>query len=1845
MKKKKIYRIVAFYLIINIVAEICCPTVAYALTSGPAQPEMASFEPVGTSEMVDLFSGDFTYNIPLMDVDGYPINISYQSNITMDQEASWVGLGWNINPGAITRNMRGIPDDFSGDEITKEFNMKPNKTYGVNTGFGFEFVGLGKGNKGKSEKGSAGFSAGMGINYNNYTGMSMDLSSSVNLSAGKQSKTPLNGSLGFHSSAQGLTISPRIGYSDKISKAEGYNESGSIGTSFNSREGLKELTLTASLTQDMEKNSAGDMEGGTMLNKNSSISFGRSTYFPRIDMPMQSIAVTFASKFGVQTTAVDYDFKMGAFFSQEKLAKTSDSRKAYGYLNLQDAEESGSALLDFNREKDGAFGEHTSTLPLASLTYDSYNVTGQGMGGIFRPYRNDIGYVYDHNNYSNSDSYSLGTEVAIGYIVKGGIDISITDVNTTTGKWDDMNSAISSLKYRKDNEIEGFEPAFFKQAGELNVDADQSLYNTVREDELVRFPLHKHSKFKYEVTSQLETSNGATTPMPSSNYRTKRQNRNQNFSYITRGEYMRGAIDKELGELLYDDDGDHTSINAKKHHIGEITTTRTDGTRYVYGIAAYNKVQREVAFNASKMDSYPNSNYDCNTGLVSYIANTDNTTSNPNGQDNFFSATNVPEYAHSYLLTSVLSSDYVDITGNGPSNDDLGTYTKLNYKKTTDSYKWRVPYDQDKANFDQNLKTLVYDDQGNYVYGEKEIWFLESIETKNYIALFETAPRRDAFDVAGENGGAGSSSMHLLRKIALYTKPEYNKFIANPSYILNPIKEVHFEYDYSLCADGTSTNKVLNNKFDQTGLPNEAELSNEGGKLTLKKIYFTYSKSLKGKLSPYEFSYSSSNPTYSLKSYDRWGAYKPDNCSGLANSDFPYSIQDKSLADVYASSWHLKQIDLPSGGQIKVNYEADDYAYVQDKIADQMFVLTGAGSDPAVDSPVAVDPNNVAINEVNDHTKNYLYFELKKPIPNTTDAADIFRHDYLKDITTLYFRALVTVNQMYGYNEGKEYVSGYAEIFDSGLMPSSGDFTHGWIQLKTVCKGDNKDGSSCSQRNPISKAAWQFARIHTSREAYSFNNDPNPDLDPETIFLAMADASFLKTSIQTFLGANGYLEALELGGTMAPSKSWIRLHSPDRFKVGGGSRVKELRMNDNWHSMFASGSGANQESTEYGQIYDYTTIDPENGKVISSGVAQNEPSVGNDENPLKQPFPPRNADKQEKLLAPDDFQYQEEPIGESVYPGCSVGYSKVTVKNLPRYKNDNPEDGLAVKKNATGKIVYNYYTAKDFPVIAQKTDLLPKRGKSIFKLLKFDGKDFMTASQGFRIILNDMHGKLKSQFVYAEGQAEAISGMEYVYKTSGGQLSNSVTVINKNGSVGTKNVGVDFDFVGDFREHETSTISAGVQLNLYYFQGAAVPITLPPILPSFSKERVRFRSATATKVINKYGILDKTIAYDLGSKATTEYLAYDATTGEPLLTRTITNFDDNTYSFSYPAHFAYEGMSAAFKGTGVKINDIVSSGFATISGVINQSNPYFQFIQPGDEYLVYYDGTLQADKLWAAKMGTTYYLIDKDGNHFSVPGSTSVSLKIYRSGRRNMQSAAVGASTSFYNPLDGNKDGVTDATLPAINEKFGIIQAGAVMFSDQWKTFCECGIEPDHAYNPYIIGTRGSWRKLVDFTFLTARQQTKVNANTNIRVDGTFKKYSPFWSPNAGADWTYPTDLTTNQRKWTYMNLATEYSPYGAELENRDALKRYSMAQYGYNYTIPTAVTSNSKYKQSGFDGFEDYDFRECNDDHLGFKQHKAYVSESESHSGRKSIKVAAGQAPIKVAKIIEVCEQNTVVE
>ena len=240
-------------------------------------------------------------------------------------------------------------------------------------------------------------------------------------------------------------------------------------------------------------------------------------------------------------------------------------------------------------------------------------------------------------------------------------------------------------------------------------------------------------------------------------------------------------------------------------------------------------------------------------------------------------------------------------------------------------------------------------------------------------------------------------------------------------------------------------------------------------------------------------------------------------------------------------------------------------------------------------------------------------------------------------------------------------------------------------------------------------------------------------------------------------------------------------------------------------------------------------------------------------------------------------------------PSPSVVYSKVTVKNI---QNDE------VKRNATGRVVHEFYTAKDFPTKINRTSPNVARSgnkDNVSNILKISVQDYATVSQGFSIVLNDMHGKQKAQRVYPEASNDPISWVEYHYAVDKDEIENTHKVMykyNSDGLIQDAEIGLEMDVAVDMRESRNKTTSGGASFNTDGFLAAIFPFVLPTIFPNYAQEETQFRSATVTKVINKAGILKETVAFDLGSQVSTTNELYDAKTGEVLLTKTVNQFDD-----------------------------------------------------------------------------------------------------------------------------------------------------------------------------------------------------------------------------------------------------------------------------------------------------------------------------------------------------------------
>ncbi|MFL5763545.1 MAG: hypothetical protein ACJ77K_06340 [Bacteroidia bacterium] len=1790
-------RSTSLLLAFSVLFEITFPTQMWALTGGPSQPEVQAFEPIGTSDMVDVFSGDFNYNIPLLDVEGYPINIAYHSGIGMDQEASWVGLGWNINPGVINRNMRGLPDDFSGDVVTKETNMKPNMTWGVGSDVNLELYGY---DPGSSGSGSIGFS--MGFSYNNYNGPSVSQGINIAFSASGSGGGTLNAGLGLNTSSDdGLSIQPSVGYSQKVGNEDKHATTGSlgatVGTSFNSRGGLKQLSINASASLTYHSAGSKVVNGKAVkeeghnttasmgnIGAGGTFDFGSPTWTPYITNSMKNYAFFGKFTLGGEIIGVHGKFGFDGSFSTQKLAHNSVSSPAFGYLYSENGQLNDNALMDFNREKDGPYNENMAGLPVTNYTFDTYAVSGQGIGGSYRPFRSEVGYVFDPAGYTTNDDGNVTVELGIGNLFHVGSNIAVTDISGSSGKWKSNNNALPKWRFSSKGKGNDYENVYFKEANEKTVDDDPDFYAAAGFD----LPVAPSINFsdKYEPVL-----NGFG-PVK----RKKRAKRTQNFYYLTKGEYADYAVKPVTNSYSY--------ATAPAHHIAEVTTLATDGSRYVYGLAAYNTTQKEVTFSIGSTDAITPSTAitsdAASEGLIAYIPGVDNSTSNSRGLDNYYCKTTTPGYAHSYLLTSVLSTDYIDADNvRGPSDGDYGSYTRFAYKKVS-NYKWRVPFDSLKASYTEGLKSDRQDDKANYIYGEKELWYLDSVVTKNYVAVFHTSCRQDGAGVEGEDGGydAGTSAKMLrLDSISLYSKADLR---ANPG-AAQPIKRVHFEYTYDLCK----------------GIPNATASLGTSGKLTLKKIYFTYQNSNKGRLSPYIFDYhesnSSENPDYNLKAYDRWGNYKPNNAttigvgnatdignfistSDLAPSDYPYVEQNQPTADVYSSAWSLKEIQLPSGGVIKPTYESDDYAYVQDRQAMQMFKVVNTGDNPASDS---ADVSNALVNFdalSGSNVSDKFYFKLQ------TDANGALITDinkYISGITNLYFRYLVQIRDIAGAYNHLEYVSGYGTI-DAANCGASGTF--GWIAFNDVKLEEKR--STPNYVNPIIRTAVQYARLYMPKKAYTADLsgtlaeaagiESSGSLGASALD-ALVNSGFIKNIKNAIAGPNYSLyDTYDVGQEFVAGKSWVRLMNPNNKKLGGGMRVKKIEMIDEWAAM--TGGGASVTSS-YGQEYTYTNDDG-----TSSGVASYEPQLGGDENPFRQPLPYDTK----KLMVPNDNFYQEEPFGESFFPTPSVGYSKVTVKNLHR---------SYVTRHATGKVVHEFYTAKDFPTITTRTDVNHVRAKdspfSIRSLLKINVRDYLTAAQGFVVEVNDMHGKPKSQSVYQEGQLTAISSVQYNYKKTNYKgnfrLINDCTTVKKDGSVATNTIGEFFDMVTDIREDKTITNNISVGINVDEMMFGVYPLVVPSAWPTFAKQKTRFRSATSTKVIQRFGILEETVAQDLGSVVSTKNIAYDAETGDVLLTQTTTNFNDQVYSLKYPAWWYYESMGPAYQNIGFESNGIsFSSGIAGIGS----STAYFR---EGDELALNHGGVKSVG--WVTALSaTTITVVDKAGS--AIPNG-SYTVKVIRSGKRNTMTADMATITTLTNPVSSVHTNIYE----------NVLQAGAVEFSNVRKTHCDCIGNDTLPYttNPYITGTKGNWRPLKSYTHLTGRSQSNYDNNTNIRKDGVFVSYTPYYK-QAGSGW------QMDPKDWTYVSEVTEFNQFGEELENKDALARYSSATFGYNQSMALSVAANSQYKEQGFDGFEDYSFNPCADDH--FKFQSVTPSTTTSHTGKYSLKISHG-SPKTLTKLI----------
>ncbi|MES2629267.1 MAG: hypothetical protein V4616_09910, partial [Bacteroidota bacterium] len=876
-------RIKALALLLLFGFQVFVPSTALALTGGPEQPEFSGFTPIDSSNMVDPFSGDFNYNIPLLDIEGYPINLAYSSTVSPEQEASWVGLGWSLNPGTINRTTRGIPDDFEGsnDKIQKEFKVKKNWTAGLSaSASSIEAIGI------EIDFKNFGIGAKAGVYYNNYKGFGTHTGVTANASGVLSGKFSGQASVGFgHNSQEGLEM-PSLSLAVKQKRDEdnmgGYTNRSyglNIIPNYNTRYGIQSLKISPSISNDQYKKVGNKDEriSGRTYSATGRIPIGTQTYTPSQQMPTRTVSANLDVSFGPEFFWTTAELALGGSYTETTVPDASIFSPAYGYMYSHLGRSEVNAIHDFNREKDGTYSPETPAIPLTNQTYDIFSASGQGISGAYRLHRSDVGVVYDAKIESKSEGGNLGLEFGVAQLVKLGGNVGYNFSNSYSGNWTEAHIANTKFGFSGEKNDNQYRPAYFKKAGTITA-VDDNYLKICSGFGASNFemggtgrPMSTFKNSEYGRDATIAQINGTRL----TNRKVSRTNDPQPFQVLTHAERAKTGF---MPVASIDVAADGTTIPApaattyfgKPNHISEAKVIREDGFKFYYGIPVYNYIQREVTFNCS------GNSFVSGTDKVTYSS----AANNGNGLDNYYSAVTTPASVQSLLLTAVVSPDYADATGDGPTTDDVGTYTKFEYKRVhggseADGYKWRSPEAAGTANFNEGFASDKNDDKGTYTYGSKDVWYVKRIKSKNYVAEFHMTPRSDAYGVMTENGGFNwNKALYKLDKIVLYsiTDRELNKDKAIP------IKTVHFEYDYQLCKG------VLNSNLG----------AGSNGKLTLRKVYFTYENSRKGELNPYKFYYdkteqyngnaihpfadataSYTNPAYGVGNMDRWGVYKP----------------------------------------------------------------------------------------------------------------------------------------------------------------------------------------------------------------------------------------------------------------------------------------------------------------------------------------------------------------------------------------------------------------------------------------------------------------------------------------------------------------------------------------------------------------------------------------------------------------------------------------------------------------------------------------------------------------------------------------------------------------------------------------------------------------------------------------------------------------------------------------------------------------------------------------------------------------------------------------------------------
>ncbi|MBL7839199.1 MAG: hypothetical protein JNJ75_03570 [Cyclobacteriaceae bacterium] len=942
LSKKRIFRkVVATTFIIIILQSTLLPYYSYALTTGPHQPEYTSYEEPGATDLVNLVTGDFTFSIPILDVPApggnFSVPLTYNAGIGTEQEASWVGLGWTLNVGAITRQYTGFPDDAGGE--TQEISVKD--LTGVR---GWTSSILGLGNIGwNSQVGHYGqLSIGLGWDESGVTvdpiSFGLTLLSVATIASAyasvaqaakegatalKTAKAALSQTLTSEAIGQGMSM-----VATAITAGQTPAAPSSGYWKYKKRTEQRFLHKNYWIWLDMTRQE--DMYGALYLQNAKTISFTNNDNFVDLNLKVNNTTTTLEqfNNANYQGSASDINFYM-------KDGQSYEDAKSAATLALDDysvkAPGVSGAIQPYRLDIGSVSMPRQMTAKhqrLAPIKYQNYKVPFIYKGAASNKYYHHVGAAssitipsfYDNaltasQSNSNPDNNTMQTLNFNDVIFGSSNRIQNGDVNNTK-KVAQGNDIVWHTNNEIKNQAGGFQSGFidyftgsarssFRQNTILGAvktcyassnSFTDGVITLTSANDLVYFPVNTTVTLELDIYSGITSTEegspagrqgpgeGGSAPTHVTTTATITSVNAQQNSFTVNTSNFASSVNGKSVDIQVTSGIPPKSPDA----IGGFCITGSDGMVYHFSLPVYD--------------------YNSKTRIEDKADVNKNTV-----------IKRLDPFANTWLLTAITGSDFVDRSSTGSPNGildeyDWGHWVKFSYGKYSDNYKWRIPFADNTFTIDAENSSKMYSE------GLRQLYYLNCIETRSHVALFFKDVRNDNKDAT-----VGSSVSTLkLTEISLMTKEAYKKLIADYAF-----PDVRGVLDLNLMTSAISAtagtqNFLYNNalkriKFNHSYNLAQGTPNSSSGKLTLDRVSIVGKSDMKI-MPDYLFMYSN-NFNYATNKWDGWGMYTPDG-------DATNSTHKASELNSHGAAWSLTKITTPSGSEIQVDYERDSYASV-----------------------------------------------------------------------------------------------------------------------------------------------------------------------------------------------------------------------------------------------------------------------------------------------------------------------------------------------------------------------------------------------------------------------------------------------------------------------------------------------------------------------------------------------------------------------------------------------------------------------------------------------------------------------------------------------------------------------------------------------------------------------------------------------------------------------------------------------------------------------------------------------------------------------------------------------------